>query len=94
MASSEFTRSLRWQVGQAKEKDAEAAARAASDAGDMVAAAHHVARAHAFHNSNPDALREVDDEVVNQLRKSLGHPDPEVRASARQGLEELEAYGR
>lgn len=96
MAISEFTRSLREAVRRGKQEEAESAAKAAQAKGDLVAVAHHEGRARAFYDSwrSPDAQREVDDEVVAQLRDSLGHPDPAVRASARHGLEDFGVHAR
>jgi len=87
----EFVRSLHETVRASKEKEAIDAAKAAQKQGDMVAAAHHEARARAFHDSwrEPDAGREVDREVVSQLRASLSHADPAVRESAWQGLDHM-----
>ncbi|MFI5281753.1 MAG: hypothetical protein ACHQ0J_01320 [Candidatus Dormibacterales bacterium] len=95
-AARDFTRHLRESIRAAMETDAMAAAQAASKAGDSVAAAHHAARANALHDSwrIPDAQREVDAEAISQLRGSLSHPDPDVRESARQGLEELGVMAR
>jgi len=92
MGHSDFTRTLRWQVATAKEKEARDAAKKAAAAGDIVAAAHHEARARRLRDEWHDP--EIETEVISQLRQSLGHPDPDVRESARNGLEELGIYSR
>jgi hypothetical protein len=91
MTSTEFTRNIRESIRAAKEEEAIAATKAAQSQGDMVAAAHHEVRARAFHDSwrNPDAQHEVDQEAIAQLKDSLSHPDPDVRQSARDGLQNL-----
>lgn len=93
---SRFTQAIRESVRRAKEKEAMTAAERAAAAGDTVAAAHHEGRARAFQDfwSNPDAQREVDDEATAQLRDALGHPDADVRESARRGLEDFGVHVR
>lgn len=88
--SSDFVRLLGDQIRRAKETEAEKAAQEAAKRNDMVAAAHHAARAGAFHDAyrNPEAQAEVDEETARQVRAALNHPDPSVRESARQALVE------
>jgi hypothetical protein len=94
--SKQFRDHLRETIRAGKEKEAIDAAQAAQQAGDIVAASHHGARAQALRDSwkNADAAKEVEAEMVSQLRQSLGHPDPAVSQTARQALEELGVYSR